>query len=389
MMHINAIRFIDRKIGIPLCKLLQVLKWAKRKRYPVNDIDIKKILIIKMWGLGTIILCSPTFRAIRKKYPKAKIYFLTMNSNKGLYDGNDFFDEIIYFPVNSLLQMTMDGLKLLWKLRKEKIDLLIDLEIIARFTALLSYFSKAKISIGFDPKEQGRGGLYDIRVPYHEYGHITESFLEVLKPLDICKPKVTLEKPYIPEDDKKQVEELLRKHKIKNYAVVNVNTSNLALERRWQADKFATVIDHLVKKHKLPIVMIGGVKEKEYTEECRGLVKNKSKVYNFAGETKTVKQLCYLLGKARFVVSNDSGPVHMANAMKTPVIAFFGPETPRLYGPIGAKNHVFYKNMPCSPCISIHNAKVVDCHIGVQCLKRVSAEEVITQMDRMIATKTI
>ena len=130
--------------------------------------------------------------------------------------------------------------------------------------------------------------------------------------------------------------------------------------------------------------MIGAPKEKNYTEQCRQLVKNKNRVLNFSGETKNVKQLCYLLGKACFVLSNDSGPVHMANAMDVPVLAFFGPETPKLYGPLGPKNHVFYKNMPCSPCISIHNAKVVDCRIGVQCMKKIQSEEVIAQLDKMV-----
>ncbi|MEK6962910.1 MAG: glycosyltransferase family 9 protein [Nanoarchaeota archaeon] len=381
-MHINAIRFIDRKLGIPFCKLLQLFKWSSKP--DVRKLDVQKILVIKMWGLGTITLCSPTFRALRKRYPHAKIYFLTMSNNRGLYEGNDFFDEIIYFPVNNLFQMAMDGLRLLRRLRSERLDLVIDLEIIARFTALLSYFSNAKTSIGFDPESQGRGGLFDIKVPYHEYGHITESFLEVLKPLGIVKPDLTLEKPYISNEDKKYVEDLLKRHKIKTYCAVNVNTSNLALERRWDAEKFAVVIDHIAQKYKLPVVMIGGPSEKDYTERCRRLVKNKSKVYNFSGETKNVKQLCYLLGKARFVLSNDSGPVHMANAMNVPVLAFFGPETPKLYGPIGPKNHVFYKNMPCSPCISIHNAKVVDCHIGVQCMKKIHSEEVVEQIDRMM-----
>jgi len=383
-MHINAIRFLDRKVGIPICRFLQFVKWAKRKKFDAKKLDVKKILIIKMWGLGTITLCSPTFRALRKKHPHAKIYFLTMSSNKGLYDGNDFFDEIIYFPIQNLFQMALDGLKLLYRLRKEKLDLVIDLEIIARFTALLSYFSGAKATIGFDPKGQGRSGLFDIRVPYHEYGHITESFLEVLKPLGIAKPSLTLEKPFIPSPDKKMVEELLQKHKIKTYCVVNVNTSNLALERRWGSEKFAFVMDHIVQKHKLSVVMIGGPLEKHYTEQCRQLAKNKSKILNFAGETKNVKQLCYLLEKARFVLSNDSGPVHMANAMGVPVLAFFGPETPKLYGPLRPKNQVFYKNLPCSPCISIHNAKVVDCHIGVQCMKKIHSEEVIAQLDRML-----
>ncbi len=381
-MQINSIRFIDRKIGIPFCKLLQLFKLGRRP--DVQKLDVKKILVIKMWGLGTITLCSPTFRALRKRYPKAKIYFLTMSNNRGLYDGNDFFDEIIYFPVKNLFQMAMDGLRLLWRLRNERLDLVIDLEIIARFTALLSYFSSAQASIGFDPKGQGRGGLFDIRVPYHEYGHITESFLEVLKPLGIAKPNLTLEKPTIPQEDKRHVEDLLKRHKIKNYCVVNVNTSNLALERRWKPEGFATVMDHIVKKHKLPILLIGGPKEKEYTEQCRKLVKSQNNIFNFAGETKNVKQLCYLLGKARFVLSNDSGPVHMANAMDVPVLAFFGPETPKLYGPLGPKNHVFYKNMPCSPCISIHNAKVVDCRIGVQCMKKIHSEEVVAQLDKML-----
>lgn len=79
-------------------------------------------------------------------------------------------------------------------------------------------------------------------------------------------------------------------------------------------------------------------------------------------------------------MANDSGPLHLGCAMDVPTVSFFGPETPRLYGPLQGPHRVFFKELPCSPCLNIRNAKLSACEDNKR-LKAISPEEVFSILD--------
>jgi len=108
-------------------------------------------------------------------------------------------------------------------------------------------------------------------------------------------------------------------------------------------------------------------------------MKHADSAVNLSGKT-SLHQLAYLMTRMKLFISNDSGPLHLAAAMKTPTIFFYGPETPNLYGPWGESNTVFYKHLECSPCINIYNAKRIDCRRGAECVKRITVEEVTAKI---------
>ena len=386
-MNINFIRLFDRKIGIPICYLLTKIKSIKRKRYPLGTIkNPKKIIIIKMWGIGTIIQCSPTFKAIRDKYPKAKITFLTMKNNEGVYDNSGLFDNIIYFPIDSLPQISIDGLKLIKKLRGERFDLLFDFEPIARFTAILSFFIKAKVAFGFDTKKQGREEIFDIKIAYEEKSHISKIMFKFAESIGI-KDMPDIVKPTITGKDKQFIDYFIRQKKINNIITVNINTSKLALERRWPLENFVKVIGFLIKKGQY-IILIGASSERSYSDKAikelmRLNPKAKAHVYNLAGKI-SLKQLTYLFDKSKLFITNDSGPLHIALSTSCKTISFFGPETPDLYGPLKKKHKVFYTHEHCSPCMSIYDGKVVNCRYDVKCIKNISSDEVISYLKTII-----
>ena len=99
-----------------------------------------------------------------------------------------------------------------------------------------------------------------------------------------------------------------------------------------------------------------------------------------------LKELAVLIEQCRFFISNDTAPVHIASAMKTPVVAFYGPNTPYLYGPRGKNDLVFYKDLFCSPCITNYNAKIHKCDHST-CMKTITVEEVLEGIEKKYFTK--
>jgi len=105
---------------------------------------------------------------------------------------------------------------------------------------------------------------------------------------------------------------------------------------------------------------------------------------NFAGKL-NIRQIAYLFENAKLMIGNDSGPLHLASAMETRTISFFGPETPVLYGPRGEGHIVFFKNINCSPCINVHQGKTVKCYRDKpKCMESITVQEVIDAVNRVL-----
>lgn len=90
-----------------------------------------------------------------------------------------------------------------------------------------------------------------------------------------------------------------------------------------------------------------------------------------------------LLARADVLLSNDTGPVHLASQLGTPVLAFYGPNTPVLYGPLSAGSRAFYRDLPCSPCITVANYRSSRCRIHT-CMAAIPVGEVVEALGRLL-----
>jgi ADP-heptose:LPS heptosyltransferase len=163
------------------------------------------------------------------------------------------------------------------------------------------------------------------------------------------------------------------------YVVLNPNAGRLSLERRWPAASFAEIAGRLALEDGLPVALVGTASEREYTEgvvdavapAARGLVSN------LAGKL-SIGELAALLAEAGVVISNDSGPMHLAAASGAATIGLFGPETPVMYAPLGARARALYDPPVCSPCINVHDNKVANCiHGRPECLVNLTVDDVL------------
>ena len=375
-MNVNIIRSLDEYFGGMICFLLSIFKTKKK---PV--IHPKKFLIIKIWGIGSIINLTPVISEIKNKVPNSKIYLLTMRNNKGLYDSNKKeIDRVYYINLRNIFTSFINILKVMIDLRKEKIDTLIDFEISSNTTPIMSFFIRPTVSISYKTGKF-KDRLFDILVRYKEDTHITEIFKEPLKPLGIFTNEYSFIEPNVSQRDINYVKRLLKEADINKYVIVNINASNVALERKLPMNKFIDISKYLTQKYKRKIVLIGSVYERNIVEEFKR--KLKGNVYNFAGKT-NLAQLAYLIKKAELMVTNDSGPLHLATIMDTKTISFFGPESPIKYGPKGEKHIILYNNFSCSPCMNVFKSKRINCKNNVKCLKRIKTEDIKKAIDKQL-----
>ena len=376
-------KFIDRYVGLLVCtglflfdKFMGIFFSKTREFTKVNT-----ILFIKFWGLGTITVASPSLHKIQEKYPDAKVIFLTLARNKEICGLLNLGNEILTVEVKGgILKFIVDVLKVLLQLRKNKIDLAIDLEFFTRFSAIVSYLSGAKKRVGFQSWEIWRGGLHTDGVPFNRYWHMARNFQSLVEAVgckfsDLLLPLIHLEE--IP----KKIDNLVAKMD-NRFICVN---SNSAVEfnwpRRWPQEYFIKLIDELIKRYQIKIVLIGSREETLYVKNIISKLKHPEYVLNLSGEI-NIAELIYLLKLSKLLITNDSGPMHLASAVGTPTVSFFGPSTPVISGPLGERHIVYFKNFSCSPCINLVTHKEPKCHYNrPQCLENITVEEVLSGIE--------
>lgn len=377
--RIKIAKGIDEYVGRWLIRLLD---WMRLRRQQPAPQKIERILFVKFWGMGSIILAEPAMRYLRKNYPAARLDFLTLAQNRELFELIPQVDSVHALDFRQTLNFLFSTFMLIMRLRRQRYDLIFDAEFFANFSALVSRFSGACRLIGFSRSGSVKGRLLDLSVPFNDGQHAADNFLQLVK----YGEKVATR---FDEDDKLPRLRFLpasigeAQFRRRPHIVMNVNASPLALERRWPAESFARLAQWLLKKYEVDLVLIGSQAERKYTSGVAAVIGARGNVKNLAG-TLTLKALAALMANAALFISNDSGPLHLAAALHKPVVGFFGPETPQRFGPLCEDRLIFYLGLRCSPCMSVDNAKTVNCTNHLRCMRDLSLAMVIPPMQRFI-----
>jgi len=373
----RALQAIDRRLGPVVSFLLRPLTLFRRRE---RD-RVRRVLVIKFWGLGSLQLATPAIHALRRQHPEAHIDLLTLTGNRALAEGLGVFDGVrsLDLAAPGGLALVARLLRMLRELRGARYDRVHDLEFFTWFSALASLASGAPRTIGFAAPGARRGGLHTDTVPFNRYWHVARNFralvggengAEVL-PEELATfavlPKHELELDAVLDGD----------HRL--LVVLNPNAGDLAPERRWPAERFADVAARLVREDDARIVVTGTRSERDKTSAVlRAAGPLPIGRLQDLGGALSIGALHALFRRADLVISNDSGPMHLAAAQGTPTLGLFGPETPVMYAPLGARTCVHYAPPLCSPCINVHDAKVLSCiHGQPECLMRIEVEQVL------------
>jgi heptosyltransferase-2 len=339
---LNRIRRIDA-VGRTLFRPKQ-----SRADLPAAANDPKRILVIELWHIGDVVLSTAMLRALRERFPKARITLLAKPHAVELLRGSGLADEIVTFdfPWTAFSGKYLPWryrpfkfLNLFAKLRKSEFDLCIDCRMDLR-SNLVAYLSGAKRRIGYD----FGGGAFlltdAVRAAPDEH-HKVYDWLALLAPLGITDVE---QHPYlaISEEEKVAMRERLKGQGLLGKPLVAIHPGARERVRRWDPANFAAIANHAVKVNGADVIVI--LDQENYGREIAA----SAPVQLFSG---TLREMMALLACCDVLVCNDSGPMHIAAALGTRVIAIFGPQRKEWYGPFGSGHRVVEQSdIACRPC---------------------------------------
>ncbi len=377
-------RSIDRFIGIPVCLIIGwYRKFFRRKRTR----NIERILIIKFFGMGSIILSTPAISLLRNTYPNAHITFLSFHSNKELLERIPIIDTVITINTSTISSFISTTLILFRHLHSQHYDVVFDFEFFSKYSTALSGLSGAPVRIGFELPTRWRKIIVTDSVILSKEQHVTRAFCDQIftltEKLDI--PDIVVPRTIESDISSMQAKVILNDA---NNICINVNAGETFLERRWPPEYFAKFVSNLSGKSHYNFYFIGSESERSYVQGVINQTTCPERCQNLGGLL-TVPELMALLQKCDILISNDSGPLHLASALGTPVLGLYGPETPVFYGPAGnIKSATIYRSIECSPCMNVYDSKTFTCPYNARCMKEISVKEVEQACSKLIAIKS-
>jgi len=400
-MTIHLMRQIDYWVGVPLCLALSLFDGIVRLLHlkKKKGSEPKKILFIKPSEMGGIILSVPLMRRVQDEYSDATMFFLTFESNKSLFDVLDVIksQNVLTIRDQSMIAFMSDVIRVVLKIRKEKIDMVFDLEFFSRFTAIIAYCSGASKRVGFyryTLEGLYRGNLLTHKVPYNPNIHITKSFLfmgQALRQPDKTTPEseqgfgdqtFILPQFILSEEQKENMRNLLGDYGVHAGAklyLMNPGEGRIPL-REWPMERFILLSRKLLEEGNSYIIQVGASEDHSKTSDLFASKLKNQQFVNLNGRT-SITELLTLFTMAEALIVNDSGLAHLASLTPLRQFVLFGPESPHVFSPLGNNVHVFYSNLPCSPCLSAYNHRASACRNN-QCLHAISPQEVYRAISR-------
>jgi ADP-heptose:LPS heptosyltransferase len=407
-MKISTQRAIDRWVGQALCALLSV--WSKLLAVVVPNVHHHRnaqprILVILLSEMGSVVLAKAMFDTLKAKHPGAELHVLQLKKNQGVMRLLGFVPETNLHSLDdsSLGALLHDLWHTTRHLRTLQLDGVLDCELFSRISALLSYACGARVRVGFTSHTQEglyRGSFINAPVPYNTYQHISLQFVGLAKVMEnalawtsaqlndathrpltrFVLPAMARNLPQLSVDAAELQTFQDRLHTdfasfMGNRKRVLLYVSGGALPiRAWPEDSYIALAKTLIANG-CAVGVIGLPEDTPQAQRVMHAVNNPLCI-GLTGYTRNLRELLMLFHNAELLVTNDGGPGHFASLTPIDVIAFFGPETGRLYGPISERATVLESGMACSPCLTAYNHRDSFCDGDNQCLKVITVAEV-------------
>lgn len=404
-MNVDKMRKIDRKLGVPLCFLFSLLSGLRRLFRRGNFSPThKKILFIEISEMGSMVLAYSLFKKTAVLFPEAEIFFLTFERNRYAIDILSVLpqENVITVSDRNFAVFFRSTLSALRAIRKRNITTVIDMEFFSRYTAALSFLCGARERVGFfNYHGEGlyRGSFLTHRVIYNPQIHTAFNLLNLIYGLasntgNVPLPKRRIDKadvilPTRPDVSEQTREKIFSKLKQENTLIkdsdtlilFNPNASDIIPLRKWPLESYIQLGRRLLEHDGVFLIITGLESERTAGDRiCRSL--RSDRCLNFAGRT-TFPELIDLYQISDALVTNDSGPAHFSSLTGIQTFVFFGPETPKLYAPLGKNCHIFYSDLSCSPCVSVYNHRQSPCRNNL-CLQGIEVKDVYEKIKKKL-----
>ncbi|MBI3779685.1 MAG: glycosyltransferase family 9 protein [candidate division NC10 bacterium] len=351
--------------------------------------QVERILIIKPSSLGDVVNALPFLTSLRQRYADRHVAWLVEEEAAELLLGHPFLDRVIVsgrrrWALESLAPLRWPSALreisgLMAELRGGRYDLVVDLQGLMK-SALMLVFSGARFRVGFASAREGSRRVLTHLVPLPSRPmHAVDRYLEAARFLG-AEP---LSKAFVfpsRADDGMRAEALLAKAGVgPGDPVIALNPRARWRTKLWEEERFARLGDMLAERFGARILVIGSSSDLPLANHLAARMHPAPFVA--AGRT-DLKLLIALLKRIDLLVTVDSGPMHLAAAVGTPLVALFGPTDPRLNGPYGSEGAVLRVPLPCSPCLK-RRCQIRDDRL---CMRSISEEEVAAAASAILAT---
>jgi lipopolysaccharide heptosyltransferase II len=332
----------------------------------INPEEIKKILIIKPRGIGDIVLSTIVLDNLKYHFRNAKIDYLVESFAKEVLENNLLVNKVLTFNKSDFI------LKTIWTIRKEKYDLIIDLWSNPK-TAQFTFFSGAKYRIGYSYR--GRKYAYNLLGPaergnYHSALHN----LELLYALDV---KVTSKKIhlYLCNESKLFADDFFNKNKLSDKIIVGIIPSGGWNSKRCPSEKWVEICKAIIQKFQCTVIIFWGPGD----EDDANFIKSSFETNCILSPDTNLKNMAALISKCNLIIANDSGPMHIAAALKVPTLGLFGPTDPKKHGPFSENSdYVIISDLHCIICNKL------ECPFNKECFYQMNTDEILEKCNKLL-----
>lgn len=339
--------------------------------------NIKKILIFRLSSIGDIVLTFPLIRALRTHYPDAIIDFVVKKQYAELVSANPYLNHIWAFDTKAGLPGLM---ALKYAIRCTGYDLLLDVHRSLRSWYLRKLLFHPKI-LKYRKHLLKRWLLIVFKVNlFKNPVSIIQRYLDTVNGLGIDNEKRDLE-IFIPPRTHKRIREVLRRHiQAGSTMLIGFCPGAGFPTKRWPVQEFCKVGNYFMTRGNTQIVILGGAEDAALGEQIRMNVCGP--VFNACGLFSLLESTA-VIARCNAVLTNDTGMLHTATALKKPTVALFGPTTREMgYFPESEKVVVLEKNIPCRPCTHNGSHHCPEGHFS--CMNKISSEEVCAALENLI-----
>jgi lipopolysaccharide heptosyltransferase II len=338
-----------------------------------EKMEIIKALFFKPGAIGDLLHTLPALKALRKKFPAAHITVVVSPGLESLIQGTPVADRVQVFDKAKLKRRMKDFIEFGLRLRGENYDFFIDMQPSLR-SMMLRRLSGARHVLVY--RKQKRPGTGERRL------HAAENFLKTLEPLDIDNSvdDIGLQ---ISSEILAYIDRFLTARRLDSKRPLLALNCSVGAERparNWFPERFASLADKLIDELDAQVVFVGGEEDRELVRSVLAGMKNKA--VSAAGDL-SIPESAALLARCSCLVSADTGPLHLATAVQTPVVGLFGSTDPRRTGPLGRGHQVIVKDLACVPC------EEKKCPFGTRaCMADITVDEVFNAVKRVLGKAT-
>ncbi len=333
-----------------------------------------RIVIVKLSSLGDIIHTLPAFKVLRENYPESEILWIVEKGGKAILEMVEGIDKIYTIDTKELRRgkHIVRNISDIKRLKKIKADILFDFQGTMKSSVVTSLV-KAQRKIGFSRKnlkEKAARFFYNESPPYfEETEHIIKKNLHLLSVLDIKTDRISFPEFKFTKKLENSVKEKLKEFDTDKAIILNIGGSWET--KRLEREKWVEIARILIEKGYFPLILWGNEFEKK--EAAKIAVESDA----YLSPQFDLKELFPLIKSSLLLISGDTLPLHIAEALDTPTVSFFGPTLPSRNGPINPNSQVIFHKLKCSGCFKRECSSPL-------CIKKIKPSEIIEKVEKVL-----